>query len=482
MKEDVLLVRPELNFEKWPGIWQPVKSTSKLYEIVLERKNTDSISRVEITANSKYGPLTTEAQKILYALYKISEEKGHPRRIYFSCSKIAKIIKKKWGRNAVDSIRKSLYQLRFTAFILDNVFYDSISKKRISSFTDTFTILSVLKISQDRIDGHVTKEACYCEFNEYIYNNLLNNYVKPTLLDVVLSFGEDGIAQSFYSHFDLLLANTNICRRPIEKSFKDINLVGKEYQKLSIMKRTFERIKPKLNGKRLSSGGTLEVRLEQTVNGYDLISLKRIEDVDKNLATTVCQTENTIKEVSPSLKKRIEKFSKAMPEDPTEKNINANNVALKTNNVKNENAKELVEIFAKRFFNLENVRATTKELNQAKQLIEEFGYDTSKYIVGYAHQQAITSNYKVGQFGAILEYAGRGAAQHQKDTKLKQHQQRLENCQFCNGLIYVDVITDETEKARYKLKCPHNLEQIEIISKEKQIKLRLADGKIIENF
>jgi len=477
MKEDVL-VRPELNFEKWPGIWQPIKSNSKLYEIVLERKTTDSISKVEITANSKYGPLTTEAQKILYALYKISEERGHPRRIYFSCNKIAKIIKKKWGRNAADSIRKGLYQLRFTAFILDNVFYDSISKKRISSFTDTFTILSVLKISQDRIDGHVTKEACYCEFNEYIYNNLLNNYVKPTLLDVVLSFGEDGIAQSFYSHFDLLLANTSICRRPIEKSFADINLIGKEYQKLSIMKRTFERIKPKLNGKRLSSGGTLEVQLEKTISGYDLVGIKKMENIDKNPIKNVCEKENTTKEISSPLKKRIEKLSKAMPEDPTTKSINTD--VVKTNGVRKESAKELVELFAKRFFNLENVKATTKELNQAKQLIEEFGFDTSKYIVGYAHQQAARSNYKVGQFAAILEYSGRGAAQYEKDIKAKQYQQKLENCQFCNGSIYIDVISGETQRVRYKLKCPHSLEQIEAISKEKQIKLRLADGKIIE--
>lgn len=478
MKEDVL-VRPELNFEKWPGIWQPIKSNSKLYEIVLERKTTDSISKVEITANSKYGPLTTEAQKILYALYKISEERGHPRRIFFSRRKIARILKKIWCKKTRETIEKALYQLRATLFILKNVFYDASNKKRVG-FLKTFTILSDLEMNEEEMNGHMTKEACYCEFNEYIYNNLLNNYVKPTLLDVVLSFGEDGIAQSFYSHFDLLLANTNICRRPIEKSFADINLIGKEYQKLSIMKRTFERIKLKLNGKRLSSGGTLEVQLEKTISGYDLVGIKKMEDIDKNPVKNICEKENTTKEISSPLKKRIEKLSKAMPEDPTTKSINTD--VVKTNSVRKESAKELVELFAKRFFNLENVKATTKELNQAKQLIEEFGFDTSKYIVGYAHQQAARSNYKVGQFAAILEYSGRGAAQYEKDVKVKQNQQKLENCQFCNGSIYIDVISNETERVRYKLKCPHNLEQIEAIAKAKQIKLRLADGKIIENF
>ncbi len=302
-------------------------------------------------------------------------------------------------------------------------------------------------------------------------------------MDVVLSFGDDGIAQSFYIHLDLLLANKNEYRRPIEDSFRDINLVGKEYQKLSIMKRTFERIKPKLNGKRLSSGGTLEVELEKTINGYNLVGIKRIENINKDSEANIHNiknTGNTDKEVFRSVKKRIEKLSKAMPEDPTAKNINT--TVLKPDNFRKESAKELIELFAKRFFNLENVKATTKELNQAKQLIEEFGFDTSRYIVGYAHQQAARSNYNVAQFGGILEYAGRGAAQYEKEVKAKQYQQKLENCQFCNGSIYIDVITNETEKARYKIKCPHNLEQIESIAKEKQIKLKLADGKIIENF
>src|SRR5437773_1480127 len=79
-------IRPELNLEKWPAIWQPAQSRNKLNEIVIERtitqldKNKLS-AKVEVTANSKYGPLTTEDQKIYYALQKLWEETGKPRRI-----------------------------------------------------------------------------------------------------------------------------------------------------------------------------------------------------------------------------------------------------------------------------------------------------------------------------------------------------------------------------------------------------------------
>lgn len=478
MKEDALLVRPELNFEKWPGIWQPTKSNNKLYEIVLERKTTDSISKVEITANSKYGPLTTETQKIIYALYKISEEKGHPRRIPFSCSKIAKILNKKWGKGTTKTIKEGLYQLRFTAFILKDVFFDSISKKRIKSFVDTFTILSVLKLSEEEDDGHITTEACYCEFNEYIYNNLLNNYVKPTLLNVVLGFGDDGIAQLLYSHIDLMLAKSDEYRRPTKEIFcSELNHLGKEYIHVSRRKRTIDRILPKLDGKMLSSGGVLEVRLDKLLkNGdYDLVA-RKIEQQHQTPATN----KNEKKQIAQLNKKKIKKILSSMPEDPETKKTSLKEQTFE--NFNKENAREIVELFAKKFFNLENVRATTKELNQAKQLIKEFGFEASKYIVGYVYSQANRTNYKIGQFGAILEYAGRGAAQYEKEIKAKQYQQKLENCQFCKGTVYIDVITNETEKVRYKLKCPHSLEQLEIIAKEKKIKLRLATGQIIENF
>lgn len=477
MKEDELLVRPELNFEKWPGIWQPAKSNNKLYEIVLERKNTDSISKVEITANSKYGPLTTETQKIVYALYKISEEKGHPRRIPFSCRKIAKILKKKWGKSTAKTIRESLYQLRFTAFILKDVFFDSITKKRIKSFVDTFTILSVLKLSEEEDDGHITTEACYCEFNEYIYNNLLNNYVKPTLFNVVLGFGDDGIAQLLYSHIDLMLAKSNEYRRPTKEIFcNELKHLGKEYIHLSRRNRTIERILPKLTGKMLSSGGVLEVSLDKSskTGDYDLVARKV-----KQQCQTLPTDKNEGSQISQQDKKKVKKILKAMPEDPEAKKTNLKKQLFDGFN--KGNAKELVELFARKFFNLENVRATTKELNQAKQLIEEFGFEASKYIVGYVHNQAATTNYKIGQFGAILEYAGRGFAQYEKEIKAKQYQQKLENCQLCKGTIYIDVITNKVGRDRYKLKCPHDLEQLKIISKERQIKLRLATGQIVEN-
>lgn len=470
MTEDI--IRPELNLEKWVGIWQPAKSNSKLNEINLERKKADgSISKVEITANSKYGALTTETQKIMYALYKISEDKNHPRRVYFSANKIVKIIKKKWGTSAAEIVETGLYQLRSTFFVLRDVFYDSVSKK-IVTVIDTFTILTVLKIAKEEIDGHTTKENCYCEFNDYIYNNLVNNYVKPVFLDTFLSFGDDGIAQLLYSHFDLMLSKSNEYRRLTKGVFWDINLVGKEYQKASVRKRTVERIKAKLEGKKLSSGGVLKLRVEEKSKGgdYELVAIKELKQTAFSEQINI----EDKKQPSEADKRKIQKLAKAIPTEP--KRLSKTN----SESLGSQNIKELVQLFHKKFFNLENVKVNSKELKQANELIKEHGVSVSKYIIDYAHNQAKETNYKIAQFGAILEYAGRGAAQYEKDVKKKEEIEKLHSCLFCSGLIYVDIITIENNKERFsKFKCPHNLEKLEIIAKEKNVQFRLANGKII---
>jgi hypothetical protein len=88
------IIRPELNIEKLASIWQPAKAKEKLDKVLIERPNG---AKIEMTANSKYGAPTTETQKVLYALYQISEEQEHPRRIYFSRQRIARILKKNGG-------------------------------------------------------------------------------------------------------------------------------------------------------------------------------------------------------------------------------------------------------------------------------------------------------------------------------------------------------------------------------------------------
>lgn len=266
-------VRPDLNLEKW-SIWQPAYSHNKKTRI-LRRETTDDqgntlTSQVTIGYVDEIGTLTTEDQKTCYALIKIWENGGRAtEQTHFSLRKISKVKKKRWGGNVIDSETHSLTRLRAIPLILKNAYYNSMTKETIDVL-DTFNILADLKIIKRKIDGHVTKEAGYFKFNDYILNNLLNNYTKPVLLDVVLSFKSE-IAQLLYTHIDLVMARRDYYeRRTKELFFDDLGLRGEtEYKYPSGRKRKLEKALRELQGVRLSTGVITRATLEKTKDGKD---------------------------------------------------------------------------------------------------------------------------------------------------------------------------------------------------------------------
>lgn len=373
------VIRPELNLEKMAQIWQPARSREKQDKIVIERPNS---AKVEMTANSKYGPPTTETQKILYALYQISEEQEHPRGFFFSRQKIARILKKSWGESPKKIIDIGLYQLRLTGFVLEDAFYDA-SKKKTISFIDTLTILSQLKLIKEKIDGHTTKEACYCEFNEYIHNNLVNGHVKPLLFETVLSLGDDGISQIFYTHLDLMLSSgeltLGVYQRRSKELFQEFNFFGKEYAKVNYRKKILEKIQAKLTGKPLSKGGVLTITIEKTKDRQDYLLIAKSVQSPSNA------------KAQPTPPKRPPR-----PE-PTEPN---------------PQALELVRYFHQRFFNLAEVTPRPRELTQAARLIQTHGVDLCRQVVDFAYAEAQQTKFKVATFGGLNQYVDRAVADH----------------------------------------------------------------------
>src|ERR1035438_1136258 len=124
-------IRVELNIEKWPGIWQPAKGHTKLALRTLERQvefkdGVRAISKLLI-GFTELGTLTTEDQKMFYALIRQWEEAGKPigKPIYFSDRLLSRLLKKKgWGTNVIEAITGSLRRLRTTPL------------RRIKSFQD----------------------------------------------------------------------------------------------------------------------------------------------------------------------------------------------------------------------------------------------------------------------------------------------------------------------------------------------------------
>ena len=428
-------IRPDLNLEKW-SLWQPSNSRSKKTrtlkrEIALE--SGDQITaEVTIGYVDRIGTITTEDQKTCYALFKLWEEKGRPtEQTYFSLRKLSKVLKKRWGTNVILHTTQSLMRLRAVPLFLNNAYFDS-TKKQTIKVLDTFNILSELKIIKRIEDGHVTKEAGYFKFNDFILKNVLNNHTKPVLLEVVLSFKSE-IAQLLYTHLDLMLARRTTYERRTRELFDDLGLDGKAYRNVS---NRVQKLKPaldELTGIRLSTGFIISATLEKTADGKDY-KIVIAKDSQQQLGLIV------------------------EPDDEPEPTTPPAPVQEPTTPVTTQ-ARELVEHFYQRFQGI--TYSTSKAINQAVALIAQHGIDLARFIVDFAHREAPKTNYKPQTFGGILQYVPRAVAEHTNENARRKAQQAMTDCTLCDRNGYATFTNEQGSGTA--MQCPHNLDTIHTI-------------------
>ena len=264
-------IRPDLNIEKW-SIWQPAKSKNPPSDRVFEREITlpegsKLTARVEVGFTGK-GTVTTEDQKTYYALVKCWEDKGCLDEFTpLGLRELAKLLKKKWGTNVIDSLTQSLRRLRITPIAWRNSYYDSVTGETIEELTD-FTILSELKIFRRRQGKTAYHGVGYFEFDRHVLTNLSNNYTKPLLFDTAISFKSE-IAQILYPHVDLVMADKYRYERRTEGLFDDLGLKGKRYVYPSVRKQVLQPALNEMEGKPLSTGVLIKATLEKTKDGTD---------------------------------------------------------------------------------------------------------------------------------------------------------------------------------------------------------------------
>ena len=249
-------IRTELNIEKWPAIWNPTHSKShtklNVKPRTLERETTAAdgtrtSSKVTINPIAHLGDLTTEDQRTLYALIKHWEEKGKPpHETAFSIRQVAKLLNKRWGTNVIDSVTGSLERLRGTMLVWTRS-YRSKDQRVEDLETIYVNILSKLKIIRRKVDGHVTTEAGYFQFDDHILKNLLATYTKPFLFDVFMDIKGE-IALKLYSYIDLIMADKNHFERCTLELFADLGLTGASYRNPSKRKQNLERALQELQG------------------------------------------------------------------------------------------------------------------------------------------------------------------------------------------------------------------------------------------
>jgi hypothetical protein len=372
-------IRPELNIEKWAGLWRPSRSpmVAEVRTLAREYRVKDG-TRLKASVEvgfSHLGVLTTEDQKTYYALVKEWEISGRsPSHVFFSVRGLARILHKKWGSNVITAVTASLSRLRATPITWENAYFDADRSGTLEQ-VETLNILSELKIVRRKTDGRVTKEAGYFRFNDFTLRNLLNRHTKPVLFETILRFKTD-LAQLLYTHLDLIMADKRTYERRTLDLCQDLGLRGSEYRRVYERKRAFSKAIAELRGVSLTSGTVTAIQIERTRDGTDYkLTVKK----------GTCQTAQAEEALLPDEPKTLASAAERA-------------------------AQEIVIHFHKVFHGVENRHPQSKELAQATALVAQFGFARAKHVVDFAHAAAAKTKYQPQTFGGILQYAARAAS------------------------------------------------------------------------
>lgn len=435
-------IRAELNIEKWPAIWNPTHSKNHSKQRVQPRTlaresngidGTKTLSQVTINPIAHLGDLTTDDQRTLYALIKHWEERGKPaHETPFSIRHVARLLHKKgWGTNVIDAITGSLERLRGTMLVWTRS-YRSKDQRVEDLETVYINILSKLKIIRRKVDGHVTTEAGYFQFDDHILKNLLNNYTKPFLFDVFIDIKGE-IALKLYSYLDLIMADKNRFERCTRELFEDIGLKGDSYRNPSKRKQNLQKAFDELTGIMLTTGVLKSATIEKTKDGKDY---KAVFQKSARVAF-VENPEPETRFTTPALV--INDYSKQS--DPL-----------------TAEAERLVRYFHKVFHGVDAHSPQSKETSQALSLISQHGPEACQHVIDFARAEAEKTNYPIQHFGAVLSYASRALAEkHQKreDPPLPIHRpaqpaRLVETAAQVRGEYRLAVLTREQSEVRFE--------------------------------
>jgi hypothetical protein len=256
--------------------------------------------------------------------------------------------------------------------------------------------LSELKVIRRKSDGHITQEYGYFKFNDFILNNLLQNYTKPVLLDVVLGFKSE-LAQILYTHLDLIMYRRDYYERRTKELFEDLGLEGESYKHPSKRKQILQKALKELTGVQLTTGIITIATLKRTKDNTDFKLVIR----------------KSAREPLPGTAHHHE-VSNAGDESAPEAQPTA------TANELTNQAKDLVGYFFKRFHNVEKSYPNSKAINQAISLITQYGIDEARHIVDFAHRVAKETGFKIETFGGIMNYPSRALADYEDSKRRTQ--------------------------------------------------------------
>lgn len=406
-------VRPDRNLEKW-AIWQPAHSQNKktrtFSRTITTKDGKERVQQVKVYYVDEVGTLTTEDQKVFYALVKIWEDWGKAKEItYFSLQQLGRVLKKKWGSYAIETIVQSLTRLRTIGIVWIDSYFDNVQKttKSHNSALIPFTILSSLKIISRKQDGHITTASGYFRFDDDILSNLQSNYTKPVMFDVVINLKSE-IAQILYTYLDLIIADKTIYERRTKELFEDLGLEGSAYKNASNRKQKLAPALKELQGLPFTTGRILSATLEPTADKKDLkLVIRKGKMIEPLKVNHFQEDESALPQAITALPETGGIDDETILEHPK-------------NHELHRQTKELVTYFYDQFHTGKDYEITWKAKNHAISLIAHYGFEKAKYIVDYARQKAPETGFDIQTFGGVMQYTSRALDDYERQRLAKE--------------------------------------------------------------
>lgn len=268
------LIRPELNFEKWPlfatsqykgrsrEIFRQIE-TDKTIGVVIGKQIDDRGNILEV------GILRMLDLKGFYGLIKLWEETGKPTNqlVKARMRHLARILKKSWGGKTNKELKMVLQRLRRIPIDWFASFYHK-KTNTTEKMLAQVNILGDLRL-YEREKGKRMEEAAFAfKFHDVILQNLINNYTKPLNLEVILGFKKE-LSSLLYRHIDLIMADKLHYERTTKNLISDAGLEIESYPYPSFRKRALQPALRELKGVRLSTGTLTYARLHRTANNNE---------------------------------------------------------------------------------------------------------------------------------------------------------------------------------------------------------------------
>jgi len=356
---------------------------------------TRGVSKLEV-GFTQFGTITTEDQRMLYALVKQWEDTGKSgAQVFFSDRLLARLLKKKWGTNVIDAITGSLRRLRLTPLRWIKSYHRNDAPGKELEEEVPFTILSDLKIIKRKTDGHVTNQQGYFQFDRNILENLQGNYTKPLLLEEFFKLKSE-IGQLIYSHIDLIMSDKSRYERCSKDLFRDLGLAGiSSYRYASHRKQALDPAMEELNGIRLSTGVLKSATVEKTKDGKDY------KVVFQKGAGPLRLNDAAVPEAEP----------------PTESAAVVINHYGSRKDALTEQAEVLVRRFHQTVHGVDNHLPQWKEIDQALSLLTQHGADLASFVIDYAAAKAKETNFSMQAFGAVMGYVSRATREFTRSQR-----------------------------------------------------------------